>query len=94
MSMGHEPEVGSPAWLEIQRQKERAGESALTKPPTAGLEIGLGMVLILIGIGFNLALMGGGRDSLFGLTAYGFVVVRILPIAVGALVTYDGLRRR
>ena len=94
MSMGHEPEVGSPAWLEIQRQKERAGESALTKPPSSGIEIGLGIALVLIGIGFNVALSGDGRDSLFGLTAYGFVVVRILPVALGLAVTYDGFRRR
>jgi len=94
MSTGQEPEVGSPAWLELQRHEERAGGSALTKPPTAGIEMALGIVLVLIGIGFNIALSGDGRDSLFGLTAAGFVFVRILPIVLGLAVAYDGLRRR
>lgn len=94
MSTGSEPEVGSPAWLELQHQKERAKEGALTKAPSTGVEVVLGAVLVLIGIGFNVALMGGNRTSLFGFTAYGFVMIRMAPIALGLAVIYDGIRRR
>ena len=34
METDGEPPVGSPAWLELQHQKERAKEGALTKAPT------------------------------------------------------------
>ena len=66
METDGEPAVGSPAWLELQHQKERAREGALTKPPTASAEVVLGAVLLLLGIVVNVVLAGGGEGALPG----------------------------
>ena len=94
METDGEPAVGSPAWLELQHQKERAREGALTKPPTASAEVVLGAVLLLLGIVVNVVLAGGGEGGLYELTIWGVFVVRILPVVLGAALIVDGLRRR
>lgn len=94
METDSEPPVGSPAWLELQHQKERANEGALTKPPTASAEVALGAVLLVLGIVLNLVLAGGGEGGLYELTLWGVFVVRILPVLLGVALMVDGLRRR
>ena len=94
MGTDGEPPVGSPAWLELQHQRERAKEGGLTKPPTATAEVVLGGVLLALGIVLNVALAGGGDGGLYELTLWGVVVFRILPVVLGAAVIVDGLRRR
>lgn len=99
MNDEYEPPVGSPAWLELQhqkeRQKERRSAGGATRVLGSGGEIVVGLVFLAMAVAFNILLTPEpGRSSLFVLTGYGFLVFRVFPGWIGIGLVFDGIRRR
>ncbi|WP_421118249.1 hypothetical protein ACE2AJ_12630 [Aquihabitans daechungensis] len=85
--------VGSPAWLELQRLKERRATSSGIK--REGMwRIAAGGTVVVVSLLTTLTILTSEGSLDIELSALGYVLYCVVPLLIGVLLIIEGLRRR
>jgi len=85
--------VGSPAWLEVQRQKERRATSSGIQ--REGMwRIAAGGTILAVSLLTTMTILTSDGSLDIELTTVGYILFCVLPLLVGVLLIIEGLRRR
>lgn len=85
--------VGSPAWLELQRSRERSRTAAgITRE---GMwRIAAGAVVLVISLTMTLTIVTSSGAARIELEPAGYVAFCVAPLLLGVLLVVTGLRKR